>query len=61
MMKSNSYSEPILGLQLRRGCDGRTGSLARVDACGICGGDGTKCFGCDGQKDSGNEMNIFIM
>lgn len=54
MIMSNSYSSPILGVQLRLGCDGQPGSLARIDLCGICGGDGRKCFGCDGVKDSGN-------
>jgi hypothetical protein len=29
------------------GCDGIPGSDLRFDACGICGGDGSSCVGCD--------------
>eukprot|EP01062_Namystynia_karyoxenos_P003747 TRINITY_DN11331_c0_g5_i2.p1 TRINITY_DN11331_c0_g5~~TRINITY_DN11331_c0_g5_i2.p1 ORF type:complete len:3357 (+),score=904.29 TRINITY_DN11331_c0_g5_i2:7868-17938(+) len=40
------------------GCDGKAtvnGTLrgAKRDACGICGGDGRSCSGCDGQLGSG--------
>lgn len=33
---------------LIEGCDGIIGSEKVVDVCGECGGDGTKCLGCDG-------------
>jgi len=33
---------------LTEGCDGVLGSGITVDVCGICGGDGSTCLGCDG-------------
>jgi hypothetical protein len=35
------------------GCDGVLGSGLQVDACGVCGGDGSQCAGCDGMPWSG--------
>ncbi|EGD75586.1 NOTCH2 protein [Salpingoeca rosetta] len=32
----------------RLGCDGEVGSQLSVDACGVCGGNGSACAGCDG-------------
>jgi hypothetical protein len=37
----------------RRGCDGRAGSKGRVDLCGVCGGNGKSCEGCDKVLNSG--------
>jgi len=34
---------------LAYGCDGVLGSGRQIDVCGICGGDGTTCLGCDGK------------
>jgi len=34
---------------LAYGCDGVLGSGRTLDVCGICGGDGTSCLGCDGK------------
>jgi hypothetical protein len=31
------------------GCDGVPGSNMTVDICGVCGGNGTSCLGCNGQ------------
>jgi len=31
---------------------------AGVDACGVCGGDGSTCMGCDGVANSGNELDL---
>eukprot|EP01052_Picozoa_sp_SAG31_P020037 SAG31_NODE_1488_length_8104_cov_6.771585_2_plen_1292_part_00 len=35
------------------GCDGVANSGAEIDACGVCGGDGSSCVGCDGVAFSG--------
>jgi hypothetical protein len=35
------------------GCDGRCGSLAALDVCGVCNGAGNTCLGCDGKANSG--------
>ena len=37
----------------RLGCDGRAGSKGRIDLCGVCGGNGKSCEGCDGVLNSG--------
>ena len=42
---------------MRMGCDQIEGSLARLDACDVCGGDGKTCIGCDGVKNSGKMIN----
>ena len=43
-------------MQLRKGCDGRPGFVLKFDACGICGGDGKRCRGCDGGINSGAKI-----
>ncbi|EDQ86066.1 uncharacterized protein MONBRDRAFT_11395 [Monosiga brevicollis MX1] len=42
---------------LRLGCDGRAGSMQRVDACGVCGGNGVACMGCDGLNGSNAKLD----
>lgn len=42
----------VTALQLRIGCNGKPGTDAVVDQCGVCGGDNTKCKGCDGVVNS---------
>ena len=37
---------------LREGCDGKPGSMAKLDACNECGGK-RACVGCDGVPFSG--------
>ena len=49
----------MLGVQLRMGCDQIAGSLARLDVCDVCGGDGKSCVGCDGVMNSG-ETDFFV-
>lgn len=44
--------------QLRKGCDGRPGTVAVFDACGRCGGDNSTCLGCDGVINSGATHDI---
>lgn len=42
-------------------CYGGTSSLnatAGVDVCGVCGGDGTSCEGCDGVANSGKVRDV---
>ncbi len=39
------------------GCDGVAGSGKTVDACGVCGGDGSSCAGCDGVANSGKTVD----
>ena len=34
------------GSCLTADCNGDCGGTAEVDACGVCGGDGTSCAGC---------------
>lgn len=53
LIASTAYTQPILGIILRRGCNNKPGSKAVYDTCGVCGGDGTDCIGCDGIKNSG--------
>ena len=48
----------MLGIILRRGCNNKPGSKTVYDTCGVCGGDGTNCIGCDGIKNSGIWINI---
>jgi hypothetical protein len=36
-----------------KGCDGVENSGVVVDACAVCGGDGSSCAGCDGVSNSG--------
>ena len=35
------------------GCDGKCDSLAVLDVCGVCNGEGDTCLGCDGKANSG--------
>lgn len=51
---SSAYSKrSAMAIVQRIGCDGRTGSEGKRDRCGICGGDGMSCLGCDGVLNSG--------
>ena len=45
--------QSVTAVVRRKGCDGREGSKGRNDQCNICGGDGSKCIGCDGVLNSG--------
>jgi hypothetical protein len=40
-------------LNLQAGCDGIAFSTQKNDVCGVCGGDGVSCKGCDGVPNSG--------
>ena len=40
-------------LNLQAGCDGIVFSTQKNDVCGMCGGDGVSCKGCDGVPNSG--------
>ena len=49
-----AYSKKVLTvIQLRKGCNGKPGSVALIDRCGVCGGDNSSCRGCDGGFRSG--------
>ena len=49
-----AYSRNVLTvIQLRKGCNGKPGSVALIDRCGVCGGDNSSCRGCDGGFRSG--------
>ena len=58
LITSTAYTQPILGIILRRGCNNKPGSKTVYDTCGVCGGDGTNCIGCDRIKNSGIWINI---
>ena len=47
--------------QLRKGCDGRPGTVGQLDACGKCQGDNSTCTDCDGvvNGDAILGMDIF--
>ena len=53
MSNSSLYSKEVFAIQLRQGCDKIIGSGARHDVCGVCGGTGKSCLGCDGKINSG--------
>ena len=57
LRRSSSYGTELFGFMLKRGCNGIPGSLAKVDKCNVCGGDGRSCVGCDGRPYSG-EFNV---
>ena len=63
-LPSSLSRTPSSCVQLRKGCDGRAGTVAVLDSCGICGGDNSTCLGCDGVFNSGailgkgNETNL---
>ena len=52
MTESGSYSKPVFAFQYRLGCDNRPGSMAKIDKCGKCGGNGVCPLPCDGVKGS---------
>ncbi|KAI8504439.1 hypothetical protein Bbelb_175570, partial [Branchiostoma belcheri] len=55
---SNSISrEKVQVIIERLGCDGRGGSGATEDSCGVCGGDGTSCQDCNGDVDGSAVYN----
>ena len=35
-------------IQLRKGCDGKAGTVGQLDACGVCQGDNRTCTDCAG-------------
>lgn len=43
---SQAYTQSFFTYMFRKGCDGKVGSVAKEDQCGVCGGDGQ--IGCDG-------------
>ncbi|XP_078689262.1 uncharacterized protein LOC144920780 [Branchiostoma floridae x Branchiostoma belcheri] len=55
---SNSISRAKVQVIIERlGCDGRGGSGATEDSCGVCGGDGTSCQDCNGDVDGSAVYN----
>lgn len=52
LLDPSSYSHEVFGIMLRNGCDGRPGSMTKMDKCNECGGK-MKCVGCDGVPFSG--------
>ena len=52
-LPSSLSRTPSTCIQLRKGCDGRAGTVAVLDSCGVCGGDNSTCLGCDGVLNSG--------
>ena len=58
--RTSAYSErAVAAVERRIGCDGRTGSEGKTDRCGVCGGDGKSCLGCDGVLNSGAVFGKF--
>ena len=53
VVTSKAYTPSLFATVLRKGCNGKVGSVAKEDICGICGGHGKKCLGCDGVINSG--------
>ncbi len=48
---------PLDDCLLAEGCDGVPGSALELDACGICGGDGTSCLDCKGKPNGKAEID----
>lgn len=44
-----------------KGCDGKAGSNAVADACGVCGGDGSTCKDCAGVPAGGAKLRSFCV
>ena len=42
---------------LRIGCDGEPGTVMQYDACGVCGGDGSRCTDCMNVTNGGKIVN----
>ena len=49
----------VTAIVQRFGCDGRPGSKGKNDRCGVCGGDGQSCLGCDQVLNSGAVLGKF--
>jgi hypothetical protein len=49
----------VTAIVQRFGCDGRPGSKGKNDRCGVCGGDGQSCLGCDQVLNSGAVFGKF--
>lgn len=43
---------------VERVCSGSIPAVGSRDVCGVCGGNGTSCMGCDGVPDSGRLVDI---
>ncbi|XP_028409898.1 uncharacterized protein LOC114532567 [Dendronephthya gigantea] len=53
-VRTSAYGKRSVIAEARRfGCDGNLGSRGQNDVCGVCGGNGLSCFGCDNVKYSG--------
>ncbi len=51
---TSAYGKKSVTVIARRlGCDGRAGSKGKKDRCGVCGGNGESCKGCDDVLNSG--------